>query len=73
MFKVYKSSSDSLTNYIIINCIVFSIILNYLIFIIKLLMGAVPVWKNLQYHNIFAEKHPVEQHFILAVCMNRVQ
>ena len=33
---MYKAISGSLENYKIINCIVFSIILNYIIFIIKL-------------------------------------
>ena len=50
-FKVYKAISDSLETYKIINCIVFSIILNYLIPIIKLWMGSVYAWKRQQNHN----------------------
>ena len=34
--KVYKATSDSLENCKIVNCIVFSITQNYLIYIIKL-------------------------------------
>ena len=41
-FKVYKAISDCLENGTI-NCSVFSIVLNYLIFIIKLWMGPVHV------------------------------
>ena len=39
-FKLYKSISDSVENCRIIDCIEFSIILNYLMFIIKLWMGS---------------------------------
>ena len=52
MFKVYKAISDSLENCKIINYIVLSIILNYLIFIIKLWMDSVLCVKHQQNHKI---------------------
>ena len=51
--KVYKAMSYSLENCKLINCIVFSIILNYLISIIKLRMGSGYAWKHQQIDNIF--------------------
>ena len=42
----------------------FSIVLNYLIFIIKLSKGSVYAWKHQQNHKICTEKYPVVQRFI---------
>ena len=64
--KKYKSITDSLENCIITNCIVFSIILNYLMFIIKLSMGE-NIIKPIKF---VPNKHPVVQGFILTVCKN---
>ena len=58
LYKVYKAISDSLENCKIINCIVFSIILNYILFIIKLWVGSLCAWNLQQIHKICTEKTP---------------
>ena len=74
-FKVYKAISDSQEYCKITNCIAFSIILNYLIFTIKLWMGFVYARKHQQTIKFVycIEKYPVVQHFILIMCSNHVQ
>ena len=75
ILKVYKDISVSLEDLKIINCIMFSIMLNYLIFNIKLWMGSVYTWKKSTNHKIkiCTEKHPVVQRFILMVCNIHIQ
>ena len=51
---MYKAISDNVENCKIISCNVFSTVLNYLIFIIKLWMGSVFAWKQ-QNHKICIE------------------
>ena len=62
---MYKAVSDSVETHEIINCIVQSIILNYIICIIKVLMSSEYAGKHLQQsHKICTEKHFVVQHFV---------
>ena len=59
-FKVYKAISDSLENCRIINCIMFSIVQYYLIFIIKL-WWVIYMHENINKTIMFVQKNPVVQ------------
>ena len=67
--KLYKVMPYSMGNY---KSTVLSVVLNYLIFIIKLCMDPVPAWNHQQNH-IFVQKHHIVQGFIRIVFNNHIK
>ena len=63
IWSIWSYISDSLGNRKIMNCISYSLILNYLIWIIKIWMGSVSTRK----HEIWIEKNTNVHYFILIV------